>query len=588
MPTPAQTYGDGNSSFGGGMDSSARPFDVGGDNYFKGVNVVCRGGDVSTRPSLFNLPLSVSPVAAEDVFLKRRFQGAIALSGFLIVAADGWLWRVHPATGEVVRLTTGRSLSATAASVHFCNVEGRLVCQDGLNVPVVTDGAVVSTPGSIPVGTLMAYGHGRLFVVTSGGYITAGDVHLPGDDNSQFRFTETLLLNGGGSFGPAEGSGPITALFFAPGGDTTTGDGPLLASTAKGVFSFQVDRPRDKWFDAIFRKQQVAGPGVCGPQTLVHAYDDVVYLTDEGLRTFRYDATETSLKRTSLSGEFRDFDRKESDWARPYSTMTFWNGRVLWTSIARQDAREAGDDGMLVPQVWFAGVSSLDVKARTGFAAKGGWSADGLWTGLRFLSILPMSDEGRCYFFCLDKTGRTSLWFMDGTADGRDNGAIPIKTRVVTREYPGRNLYDAPMPFLCKRITSLAVWVTAVRDAVPLDAWVSVDGDRRFRPCGRAIPVAPVTGNTIPTGVDTGRPHSFGRILFSAPAEPFVGYGFTVCVEWAGQLTLSKLGMILNPADETPGPTCLPESATPFTIAERGDKLEHDLFYAAETGDTIQ
>jgi hypothetical protein len=187
---------DGFRGLPGGMDGSQDPVLTPETSVYYAENVVFRGGaGPRTRPgfrylNLYNFSGAVGLITGATTVSGAHVFSPSGSGPFLILVVDGQIAAVNilANTVEYVRNPAGLDMHPSAPS-YFCEVEGALVVQNGINEPKVVQwngglvvqlaSAVAQTP--IPVGKQMAYGHGRLFVTsTNGREVTAGDIAFGG------------------------------------------------------------------------------------------------------------------------------------------------------------------------------------------------------------------------------------------------------------------------------------------------------------------------------------------------------------------------------------------------------------------------
>jgi hypothetical protein len=172
-PNP-ETVIDGFFGLEGGMNSVLSPHLIADNEYHVGFNVTARSGQVGTRPGFRYF----SPAATD-------YRGGIVYrhsnGSFSFLYVDGT--RV-----EVIDLSTGANdttptaiTSATfaeASEAYFCIVGMYVVVQNGKNRPRVLQAPTTSSgtwtvssslAANIPIGTHMAFGHGRLFICVPSG-----------------------------------------------------------------------------------------------------------------------------------------------------------------------------------------------------------------------------------------------------------------------------------------------------------------------------------------------------------------------------------------------------------------------------------
>lgn len=154
-----------------GMDSSRSPEVLAPLSYALGVNIVARDGMPQTRPMLRRVELQL-PAAYRTGF----FQGAAAYynptSGLKQVLAmvGGHLYAIDPLAGTIRDLSTLAAFQNDATAEHyFIQAESYLVVQNGKDAPLIFNGLTIrrATADEIPTGSMMAYGQGRIFLVSA-------------------------------------------------------------------------------------------------------------------------------------------------------------------------------------------------------------------------------------------------------------------------------------------------------------------------------------------------------------------------------------------------------------------------------------
>lgn len=164
---------DGQNDFSYGMDSSRTPEVIAPNAVALGVNAVFRTGWARTRPSFRRF--FMSPVDVWTKFATAFFQGAAPYSNTttgnkkVVVVASGRVYVIDPLTKTIEDLTLADDVNDAEARHYFAQAEGFLVIQNGQDKALIYDGKTLrrATKDEVPVGSIMAYGQGRLFVVAS-------------------------------------------------------------------------------------------------------------------------------------------------------------------------------------------------------------------------------------------------------------------------------------------------------------------------------------------------------------------------------------------------------------------------------------
>lgn len=233
---------DGQYNWTRGMDSSRSPMASDPNSVRVAINVTFRGGRAKTRPGFQQVFLTDDPdypgslaLFATGVWNGQKtgnlFQGAFfyvnksnPTKSCIIAVSGGYVFRIRPVEGYVARLNIKHNPGLTSyksiyvpnppvfadglfridgtRKVYFCQAEKFLIIQNGVDRPVVWDGdglfqtgvgSNTQDPGadnqlsaSMPIGTYMAYGQGRLFIASpTKDSFYAGDIVF-GGSSEQF------------------------------------------------------------------------------------------------------------------------------------------------------------------------------------------------------------------------------------------------------------------------------------------------------------------------------------------------------------------------------------------------------------------
>jgi hypothetical protein len=209
------------------------------------------------------------------------------------------------------------------------------ICTSTLTSPASAPGVVRFAP-EVPVGTIMAFGQGRLFVTPpdrttfEAGDIIFGD--LLGTDKNLLRFTENQYLAEGGDFSLPATMGRITGMDFIPQQDTTTGQGELMVRGEYGVASFAVSAPRSTWKNTQIQRITFTDIGGVSPNGSAFVNNDVFFRTPHGIQSYRQARADlNSYGQTLVSSEVsRILDNDNKRLLGGVSAASF-NNRVLFT-----------------------------------------------------------------------------------------------------------------------------------------------------------------------------------------------------------------------------------------------------------------
>lgn len=417
------------------MDSGRAPSIIQKNQVAHAINLTFRGGFPTTRPGWKKLPLNFqSDATVQGYFEDGRFQCseyfdpsnaepelAVSISGrlFIVRVADG--------TNTVLDVSIPTDLNLAAPfQAWMVQAEDFLLVQDGINKALVFDGSSTRRAGAteVPVGSVMAYGMGRLWVA-SGKQFYASDLVYSSSGTVKYsyrdavlKFTENDFLAGGGAFTVPVGSGDITAMQFMANLDTSLGQGPLQVFTPNTVFSINVPVDRLAWQSVTYPVQSVSQIqyGAMGPKSAVLVNGDIWYRSRDGIRSFviarRNFEAAGSWGNTPVSSEVGRLLDDDDQYLLTNGSGVLFDNRLLMTcSPAR-----SFDHG-----VYHRGITALDFNLISGLQGKAPPAYDGLWTGLNVLQLVKGEFQGkeRCFAFVLSSANKIELWELtqDLTAD---------------------------------------------------------------------------------------------------------------------------------------------------------------------------
>jgi hypothetical protein len=581
----------------GGMNSNVLSSKPGERQYFKGVNITCRGGKIRTRPAFNILDLTFNNLTDKHVFEHGKFQGGDVYqtpnATYLICAVSGNVFAIEPETGRTANITavTGR-MDQLVDRLFFCQVEGYMVVQDGSNLAVIIDGPAArkAVPGNneVPIGTIMAYGHGRLFVKVTPNSFMAGDINLPSTPGAVLRFTETAYLSGGGAFSLPGSLGEITAMTFVQHFETGSGQGPLVVFGKRGFETFDVFTPRSFWTDQDIGKVQLQGDGCSSASGVTVANEDLIFRTWHGLSSYLL-TRELLPNRTlvDMSAEMMAYEEQETSWMRPFSSMVFFDNRILFTVVGEKIDAETLE-GEAVDDYRFKAIGSLDVQPLTGITQNQVYPNgvyDGIWTGINPTALVAgnFDDVERCFVFGKTNDGINTVHEI-GNSSGHDCDMNPIQCRLYLRALsffdfskgiPSSAIYNN------KTVNRAHIYLDGVEDDVDFILYGKPDHRSQFTRLSTMSVRAPTVYSPPPhtiveSGIAQGRAKYAFPDLIPRQGDPIfdldvlTGYEFEFCVEWAGLVCLTRLGF---------------EAVTIDEIARIGDETEGKLLPPADLDD---
>ena len=275
---------------------------------------------------------------------------------------------------------------------------------------------------SIPIGSVMAYGNGRLWVA-NGNQLYAGD--LAGSyAGAEIRFSETKYLTGGGSFAF---SSEITGLAFLPGADTSTGQGDLIVFTRDDVNAVRsYIYNRETWQNTEgMQRRLFLGGGAEGNDSIVIVNNDVFYRSLDGIRSLLQTLRDVQQRHVSLADSIEanrvilyDTDR----WIK-YAPAVYFDNRVLH-GCAPKLQKVYGDPTSY--NIVFTKIVSQDFNPGV---YQGNYPPvyDGEWTGLQVCKLVYGVFDGakKCYALVCGSDGNNAIYeitptdYFDTIPDGQ-------------------------------------------------------------------------------------------------------------------------------------------------------------------------
>jgi len=263
---------------------------------------------------------------------------------------------------------------------------------------------------SIPIGSIMCYGNGRLWVA-NGNELYAGDL-VGSSTNSEIKFSETIYLSGGGVF---MFDRKITGLEFLPGPDSSTGLGDLMIFTEADINAIQASvYDRTQWQNTPGMQRKIfTGRGSVNQESVITTDRDVYFRALDGIRSVGQSAN-TNFQTISFADSLEatrvaayDTDR----WLR-FAPGVLWDSRYLLGG-APQIQRVTDTNGNLTGRynVVFSKLISKDFNA--GMLVDAPRPVyEGEWTGLQICRLVEgiFDGERRCYAFTCDPDGKNCLY----------------------------------------------------------------------------------------------------------------------------------------------------------------------------------
>lgn len=308
-----------------------------------------------------------------------------------------------------LRNMENRSIAYMAQADKF------LIAQDGTGGAILYDSNKARrahTTGTaeqteVPVGTIMAYGMGRVVVCVNERDIAFGDLYgshvLPDPADSLIFFTERNFLAEGFDAAIPFSQGKVTGMCFFAQLDTSTGNGQLMAFAERGSASFFMSIPRDQWKTSAFQVLSLLTTGLRGHRTVSVVNEDLWFRSDDGVRSYRQARSEPSgWAHVPLSTNVRQFLENDSDFLLKYASTIYFDNRILCTTSPLWNNGRPYHAGLVV--VDFDVISSFAGSAQAPQTSKPAW--EGQWKCDRFrpVQLLTGNFDGKTRAFCFGLT----------------------------------------------------------------------------------------------------------------------------------------------------------------------------------------
>lgn len=526
----------------------------------KGINIDMRSGKPRTRAAYikYDFTGTASTIAALE---KGRYQGGSVYKTlgveYFVFGVFGRIYAVHPETRLITDITPGEGLSPNVNRLFFCQANEYMIIQDGCNRPIILNGMYgrFSYGGDdpdrpeVPVGTVMAFGQGRLFVCVDRMYIMAGDIYLPWDGESVLKFTETQYLAGGGAFGLPAWMGEIKAMSFQQNVVSGTGMGALIIFAEKGVSSFAVQNPRTTWNSTDISRVLYKDGGGTGPASIVLVGNDIVYMATDGIRSLKYTAATAqgsgaTLESIPLSRRIQSLVNDDTPWTYQYASGALHDNRLYFTSIARKHT-VINSLGNEVEDFYFNGITSIDILGLSGQPTV----FEGVSTGIKPLQV-----------FSIERFGRESLCFLGLGVDNSigfyvqepgeylDNYITPPQCRVYTAAL------DFGVIAVLKKFEYADLWFSDLRGIVQVKLYYRSEGYQLWTEAGTATFMAKDESdgsyNVHPQIRQKIRITDDSYGLSNENSElknKLVGSKIQFCIEWTGHAQLERMVVAADP-----------------------------------------
>lgn len=349
--------------------------------------------------------------------------------------------------------------------------------------------------GKMPIGTIMEYAFGRVFVSDKYNNIYASDIIFGNgftDTTNTENFTEITYWAEGGAFATPAGMGNITAMKVMPYiGGNLRGQGELVVLTGNGAFSMDVSIPRSLWNTSNIQRISLLGRGCTSPYVAL-VNSELWFRSHDGWAFYSNSQSEFgrffSLRK--LSREVNKWVDLDTKWLRQFASTMYHNNYLVCT-VAPQTKKNSAPGlhryhrGMVV--------LDLDQTASPSPDADLTFRWNGIWTGFRPTQLLStlIQGEKRGFGFSFDPDEKNRLYeITDGYGDDYGpNGTSKIQSFVTTGRYDFFST-QATNKLLRKKLTGGEMWMSDI----PGDVTSSVEFRADSNPCWSELKIPTTFG----------------------------------------------------------------------------------------------
>jgi len=324
----------------------------------------------------------------------------------------------------------------------------------------------------MPIGTVMEYAFGRVFVADKLNQIYASDIIYGNgftDTSNTENFTEIGYWAEGGAFSTPAMMGNITGMKVMPQiGSNLRAQGMLVVLTSNGAFAMDVSLPRSQWATSQMQTISLLGRGCTSPY-LALANSELWFRSHDGWAFYSNSQSEFAryFSLRKLSREVNKWVANDTPWLKQFASTMFFNNYLIST-VAPQTFRTTGVEGL---NRYHRGMVVLDLDQSSSPSpdAQLTFRWNGIWTGIRPTQLLTafIANQKRGFGFSFDNDNKNRLY--EFTTDHNDdyglNGTVPIASFFTTGRYDFSQT-GASNKFLRKRITGGEMWLSEIKGEV--------------------------------------------------------------------------------------------------------------------------
>lgn len=573
----------------------------------KAVNRSFRGGRNRTRPPFIHRPFVFTDPQDEAIVKKANLQGAVfyrktrvAREDCLVASIGGYFFRFTLVNDKFVVDRIFHQNNPLLMHTWFVQAQDWLYAQNGLESPIFWDGTMPSSARrsgfpdnqEMPIGTIMQYAFGRVFVASSYDQVIASDIIYGkgfNNTNNTQNFTENTYANEGGSFGMPMTLGHITGMLvssFQSKGNLF-GQGLLMVFGEEGAQGLDVSVSREGWKDAQIQSVTLTGIGCIAHNSLINVNNQMVFRSDDGLSVYQMAQSDENTQ--FAFGKFSQpvnfwFDQ-DTDWLKQFNSTIHFDNRILSTV---SPTIQPPEDPQYGNHRYHRGMVVLDLDRTVESQSGRSIAWNGLWTGIRPTALINgrFGDRKRAFAFSFDADGQNRIYEIctSGRFDEVEGIQVPCGWAYETRKMDW-SAVGTSNSFEMKKIVGGELHVSEMSDRIQIEAQYRSDNRPDWRQLSNATDIGPAL-----TGFKFTEPRA-KRIKFLTPSDRCLpgepnsaahGLQHQVKIKGVGSVRVDRVRVSMSPGGNDPNvpvgddPSKLDD---PEAIVPTSGPLENDYEY---------
>jgi hypothetical protein len=319
----------------------------------------------------------------------------------------------------------------------------------------------------MPVGTIMEYAFGRVFVSDKTNQIYASDIIYGAgftDTTNTENFTEITYWAEGGAFSTPANMGNITGMKVMPNiGNNLRGQGELVILTENGAFSMDVSIPRIQWNTSNIQRISLLGRGCTSPYVGL-ANSELWFRSHDGWAFYSNSQSEFAryFSLRKLSREVNKWVTRDTPWLRQFASTMFFDNYLI--STVAPETKRTNSQGL---NRYHRGLVVLDLDNSSSPEPDSQLSFrwNGIWTGVRPTQCLAaqIDNERRGFIWSFDTDNLNRLYEVTTNRedDYGPHGTVQIKSFFVSGRYDFSKS-GATNKFSRKKLTGGEMWISEI------------------------------------------------------------------------------------------------------------------------------